>query len=153
MKIITKIGNLLDIDRGHIVQGCNAQGVMNKGLAKQVRQKYPEVFSDYMRIHGTEGLDLGTAYPFCPTPYLVVWNAITQEYFGTTGRNCSYDAVQSCFEQINIACADLYDTGIAQEIHIPMIGSGLAGGNWQIIREIIEQTVTFPTTLWILDEN
>ena len=37
-----------------------------------------------------------------------------------------------------------------REIHIPLIGAGLGGGNWEIIREIIEQTVEFPTTLWVL---
>jgi hypothetical protein len=34
-----------------------------------------------------------------------------------------------------------------------MIGAARGGGNWEIIREIIEQTVQFPTTLWLPDST
>jgi len=151
MKIVTKVGNLLNVKRGHIVHGCNAQGVMGSGVALAVKNMYPAAFEDYRGIFEDEGLELGWAYPFMPdTEPLVIWNAITQEGFGQPTRNCSYDAIQTCFQQINEAVANTADLGIPQEIHIPAIGAGLGGGNWEIIREIIEQTVTFPTTLWVL---
>ncbi len=148
MKIITKIGNLLDVTDGHIVHGCNSQGVMGSGVALAVKNKYPLAFQDYRDIYEDEGLNLGEAYPFMPNDRIVVWNAITQEFFGQPGRNCSYDAISSCFEDINKAIVDF--DHVAKEIHIPMIGAGLGGGNWEIIREIIEQSTTVPVTLWVL---
>lgn len=123
---------------------------MGSGVALAVKNKYPGAYLDYRNIHDEEGLELGTAYPFCPTTDLVIWNAITQEGFGQPTRNCSYDAIQTCFEDINNAVDHSADIGIVKEIHIPMIGAGLGGGNWEIIREIIEQTVTHPVTLWVL---
>ena len=150
MKIVTKTGNLLDITEGHIVHGCNAHGVMGSGVALAVKNLYPAAFEDYRQIHEDDGLVLGEAYPYMPTTTLVIWNAITQEGFGKPYRNCSYDAIQTCFEDINHAATETDDLGITQEIHIPMIGAGLGGGNWEIIREIIEQTCTVPVTLWIL---
>jgi O-acetyl-ADP-ribose deacetylase (regulator of RNase III) len=34
-------GNIVDLSRGFIVHGCNAQGAMNFGVAKAIRDKYP----------------------------------------------------------------------------------------------------------------
>lgn len=150
MKIVTKTGNLMDVTDGHIVHGCNAQGVMGSGVALAVKNMYPGAFADYRQIHEDEGLELGFAYPYMPSEKLVIWNAITQEGYGQPTRNCSYDAIQTCFEDINRAVIQADDLGIKQEIHIPAIGAGLGGGNWEIIREIIEQTCTMPVTLWVL---
>jgi O-acetyl-ADP-ribose deacetylase (regulator of RNase III) len=150
MKIVTKTGNLLDVTAGHIVHGCNAQGVMGSGVALAVKKMYPGAYLDYLQIHEDEGLDLGVAYPYIPKDGLVIWNAITQDGFGLPTRNCSYDAIQTCFEDINTAITAGVDLGIIPEIHIPAIGAGLGGGNWEIIREIIEQTCTVPVTLWVL---
>ena len=152
MKIVTKTGNLLDVTQGHIVHGCNAQGVMGAGVAKAIKQKYPDCFMVYRNEYNTFGLQLGRAYPwtaYCYTDHkIIIWNAITQQFSGLPGRNISYDAIQSCFEQINDSVGNTDD--IAKEIHIPMIGAGLGGGNWNIIRTIIEETVEYPITLWIL---
>lgn len=147
MKIETKFGNLMDVTRGHIVHGCNAQGVMGSGVALAVKNKYPRAYIDYVNTHREVGLALGTVYPTLVSTELVIWNAITQDGYGKPGRNCSYDAIQTCFDDINYAMNEM--DAIEQQIHIPMIGAGLGGGNWEIIREIIEQTVTYPTTLWI----
>jgi O-acetyl-ADP-ribose deacetylase (regulator of RNase III) len=148
MKIVTKVGNLLDVTEGHLIQGCNAQGVMGSGVAAAVRNKYPLAYQDYRDIYEDEGLELGTAYPYMPSTKLVIWNAITQEYYGRSGRNCSYDAIETCFADINAAILSFDE--VTKEIHIPLLGAGLGGGNWEIIREIIEQTCTVPVTLWIL---
>lgn len=157
MKIITKIGNLLDVTEGHIVHGCNAQGVMGSGVALAVKNKYPIAFKDYrdkyeaplMQGFAKGGLELGEAYPVPINTNLIIWNAITQEMFGLPGRNCSYDAIEECFIQVDYNANDWADI-IVPEIHIPAIGAGLGGGNWEIIREIIEQTCTAQVTLWML---
>lgn len=157
MKIVTEIGNLLHVKAGHIVHGCNAQGVMGSGVALGVKQAWPHVFHAYEGIHSSVGLELGQAYPVLATPTLVVWNAITQNLFGKTQRFTNYEAVATCFEQVNAYIRDESNSanqaGIPQEIHIPMIGAARGGGNWEIIREIIEQTVEYPVTLWLPDNT
>ena len=149
MKIETKVGNLLDVKYGHIVHGCNAQGVMGSCVALAVKRMYPRCYEYYREEYEKFGLQLGYSYPYVVTPDLIVWNAITQDGYGAPTRNCSYDAIQSCFELINNRIKTDLQT-YAKQIHIPAIGAGLGGGNWEIIREIIEQTVEFPTTLWVL---
>lgn len=149
MKIETKYGNLLDVSEGHIVHGCNAQGVMGAGVALAVKQKWPHAFKDYRSAYEQSGLALGTIYPSIISQELMLWHAITQDGFGFSDRNCSYDAIQTCFGDLDIAVKEMAEA-IKPEVHIPMIGAGLGGGNWNIIKTIIEETLTFPTTLWIL---
>ena len=40
--------NITEVTQGVIVHGCNAQGVMGSGVAKQLRAKYPEIYVDYL---------------------------------------------------------------------------------------------------------
>jgi O-acetyl-ADP-ribose deacetylase (regulator of RNase III) len=152
IKIQTKIGNLMNVTEGHIVHGCNAQGVMGSGVALAVKRKFPDAYRIYMQHHTTTGLVLGRAYPVPIDRQLVVWNAITQEGFGSVTRNTSYDAIVGCFEQINEAITN-YGDYLPTEVHIPMIGAARGGGNWEIIREIIEQTMDYPVTLWLPDAS
>ena len=69
-------------------------------------------------------------------------------------RSVSYDAVQTCFQVVN----DFITTNqgfvmTPAEVHIPLIGAARGGGNWEIIREIIEQTMDYPVTLWLPDST
>lgn len=152
MKIQTKIGNLLHVKQGHIVHGCNAQGVMGSGVALGVKNTYPEVYREYVYIHENASLVLGKAYPVAVGDNLIVWNAITQNLYGGNVRQVSYDAIETCFSDINQFLKESGNNW-AQEIHIPKIGAARGGGNWEIIREIIEQTVEFPVTLWLPDAS
>ena len=62
---------------------------------------------------------------------LIIVNAYTQYDFGRRGRNVDYEAVSSVFAEIK---RDFHGLRIAY----PMIGAGLAGGNWEIIKLIID---------------
>jgi O-acetyl-ADP-ribose deacetylase (regulator of RNase III) len=150
MKLVYKTGNLLDVQMGHIVHGCNACGVMGSGVALAVKKTYPEAFNSYRaQYESVDGLELGQAYPYAVNQHLVLWNAITQQGFGQPTRNCSYDAIQTCFEYISSSMLLLNE--VPAELHIPLIGAGLGGGNWNIIANIIEETVPWPTTVWLID--
>lgn len=156
IKIVTKTGNLFNVQAGHIVHGCNAQGVMGSGVALGVKNLYPQVYHHYRDLYEEDELKLGCAYFVPINPELAVWNAITQDGFGGGIRQTSYDAVQTCFEQINAHISAGVE-GMANrqpnEVHIPLIGAARGGGNWEIIREIIEQTMDYPVTLWLPDDT
>lgn len=128
--------NICNVTEGVIVHGCNAQGVMGSGVAKQLRAKYPDIFYRYLE-HLNDHLDqdinpLGTVCFVGVRPGLTIANAITQEYYGRTGEKyVSYKALQSCLEEV----ANCYD----DIIHIPyLIGAGLGGGDVEKILRIIE---------------
>lgn len=153
MKAI-KFGDILSVNEGIIVQGCNAQGVMGSGLAKAIREKYPEVYEGYKIAFEDALFDrralLGSAQAvqIKSKKNLYVVNGITQEFYGKDGRKyVSYSAIQAVFAQVAIMAKSKQ-----LEVHYPMIGAGLGGGDWAVISEIIDtvfQDSGIKRTLWI----
>lgn len=150
MKIKYLQGNLLDVDSGVIAHGCNAQGVMGSGVAKFVRDKYPEAYKKYNQFCvDTDDNILGSIVWYAPKSDLYIANCITQEYFGAgPSRYVSYDAIDVSFALIN----DKLKVLPKKTLHIPKIGAGLGGGNWDIISSIIENNITEADEVicWIL---
>lgn len=124
-------GNLFSTELKAIVQGCNAQRVMGSGVAKLVRQLYPEAYEDYIN---QPKLYMGKIYPVQCDGMLII-NAITQEFYGRDNKvYVSYTAIESAMRELNL----LPITDVA----MPKIGAGLGGGDWNIISEIIETELT-----------
>jgi O-acetyl-ADP-ribose deacetylase (regulator of RNase III) len=167
----TKFGNLLkEVKTGIIVHGCNDQGVMGSGFAKELRETYPEAYKAYVDEHAASlrmsqsggWLELGTNVPVQINPNLWVVNAITQHGFGRDGkRYVSYEAIHQCFEDIAVRFGHLLaieGENLADrplEIHYPLIGAGLGGGDWAIIQACIDSAfggIECRRNLWILDK-
>lgn len=146
------VGDLLaNVNRGIIVHGCNAQGVMGGGFALQVKNRYPKAYRAYVDMlgkHKASGCDdcLGSISMVRVDQELYIANAITQEFYGTDRRHVNYEAIAHAFELLKRHCSTLN-----LPIHYPMIGAGLAGGNWTIISTIIDETlIGCDHTLWTL---
>jgi O-acetyl-ADP-ribose deacetylase (regulator of RNase III) len=146
-----KFGNMLDTESGGIlIHGCNAQGVMGSGIALEIKNRWPGCFAAYKDFLACR-VDVlgGIAYYNIPDTTLSIANCITQEHFGKDGKKyVSYQAIQKAFTGV-VAMAHL--TG--EEVHYPLIGAGLGGGDWAIISEIIDSVFEkYPyvnRTLWI----
>lgn len=126
-------GDLLDVTSGIIVHGCNAQGVMESGVAKAVKQKYPGAFRTCQDVHQntTGGLKLGEVVWYVRDDIKIA-NAITQEFYCTEKRHVNYAAVVKCFTEV-IG----YANTMKLDIYFPKIGAGLGGGDWGIIEQLI----------------
>jgi O-acetyl-ADP-ribose deacetylase (regulator of RNase III) len=135
-------GDLFDTDCKYIAHGCNCQGVMGSGVAKTVRELYPECFkaySNYCEKHHNLGppqdsaLLLGRIVEWTDGDIHIL-NCFTQDYYGKNGdRFVSYDAVERCFRAIS--------NNNIPEVAMPKIGAGLGGGDWTIIEAIINATL------------
>ena len=148
--IIKSVGNLLSVTKGHIVHGCNAQGVMGAGVALAIKNMYPDCFEAYRKQFEASGLKLGSVVPFMVSDDLIIWNAITQNLYGKSGeRFVSYDAVEESLAQIEYAIKIFQHMDAT--LHFPMIGAGLGGGKWPIIESIIDNTITAEKVLWVLE--
>lgn len=135
-KIEYRQGDILTTDITHIVHGCNSLGVMGSGVAKAIRDKYPQAYRDYNDVYNSNGLELGDAVFSVQDDGKIIVNAITQKNFGRSSNKVyvSYWAIAEVFRKI-----ESFDI---KEIAMPKIGSGLAGGNWDTIEQIIENTLT-----------
>lgn len=141
MKTIKLANGVLDVKApGYIVHGCNAQGAMGSGVAKAIREKWPQVFRDYSRLfrgmidnNSLMGVTVFTEVE----PSLFVVSGITQLNYGNDGkRYVSYDAVERVFANVYT-----WAQKTKAPIYFPSIGAGLGGGNWNVIQAIIESVI------------
>jgi O-acetyl-ADP-ribose deacetylase (regulator of RNase III) len=150
--------DILAVEYGVIVHGCNAQGVMKSGLAAQVREKYPEVYEEYRRHMPalppvrtdsavgrprTGTLPMGSISSVEVSINKWIVNATTQFAFGKDNkRYVSYDAIEIAFrEVVRLIYEVTQKRGFTPTLHIPRIGAGLAGGDLRAILEIILSVV------------
>ncbi|MFC4159134.1 macro domain-containing protein [Chitinimonas lacunae] len=131
-------GNLLDLaEAGQfdlIVHGCNCFCTMGAGLAKTIRQHYPEAFAADAATVAADRNKLGT-YSIAtirrgPVEFLIV-NAYTQYDWRGRHIKADYDAIRSVFARLRQTFPD-------KRIGYPLIGAGLARGDWKLISSIIE---------------
>lgn len=134
-------GNLLDQTNGILVHGVNCVGVMGKGIALDIRKKYPVVYNEYVKhvnhINSSNVL-LGTIQVVRINPQLIIVNAFTQRLYGRyhTWGGENYDAICNAFAHVNILANEEN-----MPVYFPMIGSGYGGGNFSKISELINNTL------------
>lgn len=150
-------GNLLEqVNSGFIVHQVNCQGVMGSGIAAQIKQKYPQVYSDYLsavyNANQNNKRTLGDIVLTQISDELSVISLFGQEFYGRSKSIVftDYDAVYSGFSSI----AQLIKNSENQHLHFPKIGCGLANGDWNVVSSIIEETnPDYVKTLWLLPED
>lgn len=141
MKLIN--GNLLSARTPFIMHGCNAQGVMGSGVAKALRDYNERIFRDYRRAYETDGLKLGDVIPVDGGDWIVL-NAITQEFYGRDGkRYASYDAITEAVLNTNTLAS-------GQAVAMPMIGCGLGGLRWSVVKQILVEYAHFEPVVYFL---
>lgn len=122
-------GDILTTDAKYIGHCVNAQYAMNSGVAKAIRERYPKAYQDYM---DSPALPLGKVILSKNEPHNIL-HIVGQKYYGYKGgRYVSYPALRKGFNTINKNLA-------GNKIALPRIGCGLAGGEWSIVSEIIEE--------------
>lgn len=117
-----------------IVQGCNCFNTMGSGIARQLRETYPQVYeADCKTEKGDKG-KLGTFTLASAKEGFEIVNAYTQYGFNTGGANedvFEYDA----FMKVLVALRKETISGL--RFGFPAIGCGLAGGNKDVIYSLI----------------
>ena len=147
MKIEYRKGNLFETELKVILHGCNDMGVRGSGVAKIVRENYPEAYEKYMQVYEKEGLAGGIIIPAFSNGKVIV-NAISQHGYGRNGqRFVNYEWIASIFAKLNVYCSVNAETHIA----MPQIGAGLGGGSWEVISAIIEsEAKSYTPVVYIL---
>lgn len=131
-------GNLIDLaEDGHfdvIVHGCNCFNTMGKGIAKEIRQRYPQTYvADCQTIKGDRA-KLGNYTSFKTDTFTIV-NAYCQYNYNLTGGSkvlFEYDAFRKALDKLQV------DFPLAR-FGFPKIGCGLAHADYTVVKEMIAQ--------------
>lgn len=142
--MITKYitGDITQTELEYIAHGVNCRNVMGSGVAKALFTKYPKVKTKY---HEYPNKSLGQIQEvFCEDKLII--NCFTQKYYGyDSQRYVNYAAIVECFKRIiEVLPRD-------SKLAIPKIGCGLAGGNWDFMEQLINDTVGDQLEIWVYE--
>jgi O-acetyl-ADP-ribose deacetylase (regulator of RNase III) len=151
-------GNLLDAKEAVIAHQVNCQKKMNSGVAKAIREKYPEVFVEYLKTEPQLG---NVGFVFVPTDKLTgngitIANMYAQDMYGYDGQQyTNYDAFRTCCRHIVSKCRYLekcinkkspyFDTDVYIKYDVAMpykIASDRGGADWDKIMDILLEEFT-----------
>lgn len=136
-----------------IVHVCNDEGKWGKGfvLAVSKRWKVPELaYRDAFST--TSVLALGDVQFVQVEPRLEVANLIGQHGITRRGQRVPPVRYEAIKKGLNTVA--LHAKKLGASVHMPRIGSGLAGGRWEDVEPIIKETLIdagIATTVYDLD--
>ena len=141
-------GDLFDYPAHALGHQVNAQGVMGAGIAVTVKELYPEAFKEYNLMCKAHSHEKHKLMGHCQLVQVDrdkwVANLFGQERYGYSGCYTDYEALKQSLQTLK-------DEAVKNNwiVALPKyIGAGKAGGDWKIIREIIENVFCdYPVTL------
>jgi O-acetyl-ADP-ribose deacetylase (regulator of RNase III) len=146
-------GNLITLARDRhfdvIAQGCNCFCKMSSGIAPQIKAAFPSAWyadevtdpGDIQKL-GTFTYGTITINHSGGIHVLTVINAYTQYKYDASTNPLDYEALTLCMRKIN----HIYR---GSTIGLPLIGCGLAGGDWNRVKAIIEKELN-AMDVWIV---
>lgn len=118
-----------------IIHGCNCQCATGAGIAKTIKQAFPEAYhADKATAKGSR-TKLGSLSAVTVERggrRITIVNGYTQFHWRGSGVLVDYAALRSVMRQVKAMFS-------GSMIGYPKIGAGLAKGDWSVIASIIEE--------------
>ena len=133
-------GDITTIEHGYIMHQVNCQDVMGAGVAKALYTKHPEVkraYHAFARTHPTPESRFGLIQPVKITDDLTICNSFTQFGYGNSAKTGkTYTDEKKLMDALSRFDARAKENKMPA--YVPdRIGCGLAGGNWDAIKNHI----------------
>lgn len=134
-----------------VAHQSNCMGAMGAGLAKQIRNEFPNVYQEYTRLCGRQKSEqlLGKCQlvKINDREDKYIANLFGQLDYGGKKKNTDYQKLRHSLQVLKMNM--LYKSLSA--VALPYgIGCGLAGGNWEKVKSIIQEELddTFDVRLY-----
>lgn len=129
-------GDLLEMayngDFDIIVHGCNCFHTMGGGIARQIREQFPQAYeADKKTEYGVDktGTYSSVIVKNIDNERLIIINAYTQFNISSGEDVFSYDGFQKILDKLLRQVEVAAELGVSYRIGFPLIGCGLAGGD------------------------
>lgn len=133
-----------------IVHVCNNVGAWGAGFVIPLGKRYPEARESYYKMHKDYETILGAVqFVKVEDNEVYVANMIGQDNIQQNVPPVRYEAIREGLGKVRDFCIE---KGL--QVQMPKIGSGLAGGNWEIISDIIKSELSLhnvPVTVLTID--
>ena len=141
-------GNLIELFKegrfDFIMHGCNCFSVMGAGMARQIKDEFPQAFRADYKYEVDAPIDkLGMFSEVSFYGYGTIINAYTQYL---PGSNFEYSALESCLHYLKMNCKDRqyrkeHNLKRRQKakLGLPLIGCGIGRGDFKVVRKILEK--------------
>lgn len=160
-----KVGDLIKaVQDGEVNvfgHGCNCFTTMGSGIAPLIKEAFPKMYAADLKTEKGDKAKLGTfTVAFMKDGSLAGFNLYSQYGYNRRKqglRDLDYNALYDSMDQMKKALQSFTDGSVADyKIGLPLIGCGLAGGNWRIVSRIIEEVLVrdggFDVTIYTLEE-
>ena len=139
MKIIEKNCDIIDSQCDVIIHVCNAFCTMGAGVALALKNKWPKVYEVDLATKRGDANKFGKISVAVlddkntKTKYVI--NCYAQFGYGRKQRQVDYEALYICLEEVRYFCF----VNKIKSLAIPKnMASTLAGGDWRIVKCMIE---------------
>lgn len=157
-------GNLLHTPIQIVAHQVNCCGVMGAGVARQIKNLYPEVYYAYAS-YVKDFTELNDMPPLgeCLVQETddgrhIILNVFGQDGYGRDKQYTDYEALRKGFVNGIRWVRDEYQNGeyygmLQLTIAIPYkIGCGLAGGDWEVVKNMLERMEIEENVLFVAYE-
>ncbi len=128
--MIERNGDIFNTTARFIGHGVNCKGIMGAGIAKTVREKFPQTYLEYKAVCDV-GFSPGSYFAYVENDKVIV-NLASQNMPGPDAR---YEWV---FLSLLRFARDLTQRSGGGVVAIPEIGCGIGGLHWLVVKSIIE---------------
>jgi len=121
-----KIGDLFDSQAQTLVNTVNCVGVMGKGVALEFKERFPEMYEDYVHRCDTGLVSLGRPYLYKRTVLPWILNFPTKEHWRSVSR------LQDIIEGLQYLEAHYQEWGV-ESLAVPPLGCGQGQLEWRVV--------------------
>lgn len=135
--IFRKDCNIFDGNAQGIIHQSNCFNTMGSGIARQIRERYPEAYEADCKTKSGDYSKLGTfSWVKTNDGKFLIYNCYSQFRYGREQRHTNYEAVYNGLSQIEQHASQ---NGLTSLSLPHKMGCMLGGGSWHIVNAIIEE--------------
>ena len=132
-------GNLLESGLDAIAHGCNCEGIMNAGIARDLKNKFPQMYREYNSLCSAHLAKPGEYHIYSSqnSPHII--NLFTQK---TIEEGAKIEYIEDSLALLASKLPELKNKDVdIKSLGMPRLGCGLGRLNWSQVRPVIERNL------------